>query len=262
MICVVSVVLYKTSSTSRWELAQFGSCNRFARPKAKLHKAGPLAIACHFTMRCGSLGLGFLFYILPLSSWELENPGKLKIGIWCRIFADNIGLQEARWLRLNSFFGNVTTGNYVYWANKPIPDNEVKMIDTIPYYQPRRWYDNEAYAVEATSYALLTYLRKLYWKECSPIMKWLQTMRNSYYGQASTQVTLIVETLFCHSWTVNKSWITNTKKKEYSWAVPSSSSFFWTISFSAQNWTLSTLLSQFFFSPFCQYLQHNKHFLP
>lgn len=79
------------------------------------------------------------------------------------------------------------TGNYVYWANKPIPDNEVKMIDTIPYYQPRRWYDNEAYAVEATSYALLTYLRRTNWKECSPIMKWLQTMRNSYYAQASTQ---------------------------------------------------------------------------
>lgn len=104
--------------------------------------------------------------------------------------------------KVEQFFGNLTTGNYVYWANKPIPDNEVKMIDTIPYYQPRRWYDNEAYAVEATSYALLTYLRKLYWKECSPIMKWLQTMRNSYYGQASTQVTLIIETLFCHSWTV------------------------------------------------------------
>lgn len=80
------------------------------------------------------------------------------------------------------------SGNYVYWANKPIPDNEVKMIDTIPYYQPRRWYDNEAYAVEATSYALLTYLRRTNWKECSPIMKWLQTMRNSYYAQASTQV--------------------------------------------------------------------------
>ena len=86
---------------------------------------------------------------------------------------------------LNNCFHHA--GNEVYWANKPIPANEVKMIDTIPYYQPRRIYDNEAYAVEASSYALMTYLLRQQWSTAGPIMKWLQTMRNSFYGQASTQ---------------------------------------------------------------------------
>ncbi|ELT94901.1 hypothetical protein CAPTEDRAFT_205407 [Capitella teleta] len=77
--------------------------------------------------------------------------------------------------------------DYVYWANKVIPPNDIKTVDTIPYYQPRRWYDNEAYGVEATAYAMLTYLRKNMISDTQPIMKWLQTMRNTYAAQASTQ---------------------------------------------------------------------------
>nr|UCK81479.1 macroglobulin-complement related protein-like 1 [Arenicola marina] len=76
---------------------------------------------------------------------------------------------------------------YVYWADKDIPPNEVRMIDTIPYYQPRRWYDNEGYGVEATGYALMTYLIQNRMTEAMPIVKWLQTMRNTFAGQASTQ---------------------------------------------------------------------------
>jgi hypothetical protein len=76
----------------------------------------------------------------------------------------------------------------VYWANKVIPPNDIKTVDTIPYYQPRRWYDNEAYGVEATAYAMLTYLRRNLISDSQPIMKRLQTMRNTYAAQASTQV--------------------------------------------------------------------------
>ena len=90
--------------------------------------------------------------------------------------------------------GNLTwnvcvTGEHVYWADKLIPDNEIKWVDgTQPYHQPRRWYDNEGYGVEATSYALLLHLRRNMREASKPIMLWLQAMRNTYSGQASTHV--------------------------------------------------------------------------
>jgi len=82
------------------------------------------------------------------------------------------------------------TDNQVYWANKKIPANDVNMVDTLPYYQPRKWYDNEGEGVEATSYALMVYLRQKNHTMASPIMQWLQSMRNTYSGQASTQDTI------------------------------------------------------------------------
>ena len=82
----------------------------------------------------------------------------------------------------------LSSGPFVYWANKPVPPNDVRMIDTIPYYQPRRLWDNEGHAVEGTAYALMTYLRRNLLTDATPIMRWLQTMRNTFYAQASTQV--------------------------------------------------------------------------
>ncbi len=79
------------------------------------------------------------------------------------------------------------TDNLMYWANKAVPANEIIFTDTQPYHQPRRIYDNEAYAVEATAYAMMTYLRRNV-TQATPIMQWLQTMRNTYAGQSSTQV--------------------------------------------------------------------------
>ena len=76
----------------------------------------------------------------------------------------------------------------MYWADKEIPANEIHTVDTIPYYQPRRWYDNEGYGVHATAYGLLTYMLRNMRVDSEPIMKWLQTMRNTNAGQASTQV--------------------------------------------------------------------------
>ncbi len=76
----------------------------------------------------------------------------------------------------------------MYWADKDIPPNDIRFIDTIPYYQPRRLYGNEAYGVEATAYALMTYVVENRRMESMPVVKWLETMRNSFAGQASTQV--------------------------------------------------------------------------
>jgi len=83
------------------------------------------------------------------------------------------------------------TNNLIYWAQKDIPPNEIRYEDTFTFYQPRKWFDNEGYAVEATSYALMTYLlNQPNTTEIRPIMEWLQAMRNSFAGQASTQDTI------------------------------------------------------------------------
>ena len=76
----------------------------------------------------------------------------------------------------------------MYWADKEIPANEIHTVDTIPYYQPRRWYDNEGYGVHATAYGLLTYMLRNMRVDSEPIMKWLQTMRNTIGGFAGTRV--------------------------------------------------------------------------
>ena len=49
-------------------------------------------------------------------------------------------------------------------------------------------YGNEGYAVHATSYALLTYIRNNDLRGAMPIIKWLHSMRNTNDGQASSQV--------------------------------------------------------------------------
>ena len=62
------------------------------------------------------------------------------------------------------------------------------MIDNYPYHQPRVWYDNEASGVQGTGYALLTYMNRFLLRDSFSIMTWLQTMRNTLAGFASSQV--------------------------------------------------------------------------
>lgn len=76
---------------------------------------------------------------------------------------------------------------FLYWADKEVPPNDVRSIDTYPYYQPRKYYDNEAYAVEATAYGMLAHMRYRYMEDAKHMMKWLQSMRNTFAAQASTQ---------------------------------------------------------------------------
>ncbi|ELT87097.1 hypothetical protein CAPTEDRAFT_227765 [Capitella teleta] len=79
------------------------------------------------------------------------------------------------------------SGFAVYWSNVAIPENPVRVVDTRPYLMPRELYEHEAGAVEATSYALMVYLHMNRVSEALPIMKWLQTMRNSVGGFGSTR---------------------------------------------------------------------------
>ena len=86
---------------------------------------------------------------------------------------------------------SLISGEQTYWARKIIPPNPSTVINTIPYMLPRKVYDNEAHAVEATSYALMTYILHKR-TDTLTIVKWLQTMRNSIGGFGSTMVSVFL----------------------------------------------------------------------
>ncbi|CAH1797576.1 unnamed protein product [Owenia fusiformis] len=81
--------------------------------------------------------------------------------------------------------------DHIYWANKPVPKNPSKIVNTVPIMESRQEYDNEAYAVEATAYAMMTYLLNNRYRECIPMMRWMQTLRNTIGGMASTQDSIL-----------------------------------------------------------------------
>ncbi len=83
-----------------------------------------------------------------------------------------------------------TSGEFVYWAVKPIPVNPTFIVNTVHFQKPRIIYPHEAAAVEATGYALMVYLANNRMKEATNIMKWLQTMRNTIGGFGSTKVSI------------------------------------------------------------------------
>lgn len=81
-----------------------------------------------------------------------------------------------------------------YWADKKIPNNEIRFEDNLPVHQPRKWYDNEAYGVASTGYAMLALLQTSKgFDESFPTMMWLQSMRNSFAGHSSTEDSIIAQ---------------------------------------------------------------------
>ena len=82
---------------------------------------------------------------------------------------------------------NMST-NGEYWSQRPVPRNPQITVQTVPYIGPRELYPHEGAAVAATSYALLVYTEADRITDAIPIMKWLQTMRNTIGGFAGTRV--------------------------------------------------------------------------
>ena len=99
------------------------------------------------------------------------------------------------------------TATYTYWSAKPIPENPTRIHNTVPFVYPRLIYPTEARAIEATSYALIVYLRNNLFTESKPIMKWLQTMRNYISGFSATRVSAILYTLLFFYLVITNSWL-------------------------------------------------------
>ena len=82
-----------------------------------------------------------------------------------------------------------SAGEYVYWSDKPVKINPTKIINTVPIMQARPTSPvYHAFAVHATAFALLVYLRNNWVVEARPVMKWLQTQRNFNGGFSAPEV--------------------------------------------------------------------------
>ncbi len=66
----------------------------------------------------------------------------------------------------------------VYWSREPVPSNEILYENQRPFLQPRLPMQQDAVAVEATSYALLVYLARDGIGDLQErVVTWLNTMR-------------------------------------------------------------------------------------
>ncbi|XP_074646935.1 CD109 antigen-like [Tubulanus polymorphus] len=84
-----------------------------------------------------------------------------------------------------------TVGEYQYWADDYISGLDIVNLDTLPHVQPKNHYPNEGIAVQATSYALMVLLNNNKRDRAYESMTWLQSMRNSIGGFASTQDSIV-----------------------------------------------------------------------
>ena len=90
-----------------------------------------------------------------------------------------------------------------YFSDTEIRENPSEYVNTVLYMLPRLPLVNDGYAVQSTAYALLAHINHfgattssdstsgLVKEQRDSMMKWLQTMRNTFGAFASTQVTLL-----------------------------------------------------------------------
>ncbi|KAJ9591586.1 hypothetical protein L9F63_001940, partial [Diploptera punctata] len=81
-------------------------------------------------------------------------------------------------------------GGLMYWAKEAVPPPPYKMENQKPFSLPRLPYKYDSANVQATSYALLTYVAR---QELmiDPIVKWINSQRLTDGGWASTQDTVV-----------------------------------------------------------------------
>lgn len=81
----------------------------------------------------------------------------------------------------------------IYWSNWEIPKMKISWPSKNPRQNWKPWSNHEAYAVAATSYALLTFINRAEQTHKYEIMTWLQTQRNHLGGMSSTYDTLLAQ---------------------------------------------------------------------
>ncbi|KAK6185943.1 hypothetical protein SNE40_008070 [Patella caerulea] len=106
--------------------------------------------------------------------------------------------QEKSKTAFNRLMSNKRKSEEIYFADQEVPVNPSQIINTVRFLLNRQELMNDGYAVQSTAYALMAHIdnneNKL---DRDSMMRWLQTMRNSIGGFASTQDTLVaMEALF------------------------------------------------------------------
>lgn len=86
------------------------------------------------------------------------------------------------------YFCNYLDGE-LYWAREKIPSNAIKYENQRPFLEPAPIMEGHSVAVEATSYALLTYVaREGVGMFHERIVQWLTSVRVTFIGYFSTVV--------------------------------------------------------------------------
>ncbi|KAK7498039.1 hypothetical protein BaRGS_00010627 [Batillaria attramentaria] len=80
----------------------------------------------------------------------------------------------------------------LYFADQKVPENPSEILNNVRFLHPRQELMNDGYAVQSTAYALMALINNNGNKNHrDSLMRWLNTMRNSIGGFASSQDTLI-----------------------------------------------------------------------
>lgn len=88
---------------------------------------------------------------------------------------------------ITKFVHLLLLGGLMYWGKEAVPPPPYKMENQKPFSLPRLPYKYDSTNIQATAYALLTYVAR---QELmiDPIVKWLNSQRLTDGGWASTQV--------------------------------------------------------------------------
>ena len=83
-----------------------------------------------------------------------------------------------RWMLDQLYLVLYTIEGMIYWSRKPVPSNQIVYENQRPFLQPRPPKQQDAVAVEASSYALLVYLARDGIGDLQErVVTWLNTMR-------------------------------------------------------------------------------------
>ncbi|CAG5133426.1 unnamed protein product, partial [Candidula unifasciata] len=94
---------------------------------------------------------------------------------------------------------SILISDFVYFADKKVYENPYDFLNNVRYLKARQELMNDGYAVQTTAYAFMAHMNnnKALKYEMQMMMSWLNTMRNTIGGFASTQDTIVaMEALF------------------------------------------------------------------
>jgi CD109 antigen len=118
---------------------------------------------------------------------SLKDPYEIAITAYALTLCDSVEKDLA--FRILSSKALVGENGELYWSRVPIPSNPIKYENQRPFVQPALIVEGDSVAVEATSYALQTYIaREGIAIDPERIVQWLITVHVTYLGYYSTVV--------------------------------------------------------------------------
>ncbi|XP_076469788.1 CD109 antigen-like [Babylonia areolata] len=142
------------------------------------------AVGCLDTARVN----GASFLAGQVSSIPRDEVFHMAISTYALSFSQE--MSSTAFKRLWSWVRNDSEG--LYFADQKVPENPSETLTNERFLYPRQELMNDGYAVQSTAYALLALIKNNGNKvHRDSLMRWLNTMRNSIGGFASTQDTLV-----------------------------------------------------------------------